>query len=89
MIVAVSSGLERRHGQVRGKGFCYGSKVNFNISRLIYSFSQISYRVFIKYCIFLKNSGKFATSPSPALGCYWLYKKLPAIRSDCMLAALR
>ena len=33
-----------------------------------------------------KNSRKFATSPSPALGCYWLYKKLPAIRSDCTLA---
>ena len=82
MIVAVSSGLERRHGQVRGKGFCYGSKVNFNISRLMYSFSQM----FIGYCIFLKNSGKFATSPSPALDCYWLYKKLPANRSDCTLA---
>ena len=29
---------------------------------------------------------KFATSPSLALGCYWLYKKLPANRSDCTLA---
>ena len=45
------------------------------------------YRVFIKYCVFFfKNSRKFATSPSPALGCYWLYKKLPANRSDCTLA---
>ena len=35
---------------------------------------------------FPKNSRKFATSPSPALGCYWLYKKLPANRSDCTLA---
>ena len=41
------------------------------------------YRVFIKYCVF---SRKFATSPSPVLGCYWLYKKLPANRSDCTLA---
>ena len=33
-------------------------------------------RVFIKYCgFFSKNSRKFAPSPSPALGCYWLYKK--------------
>ena len=31
--------------------------------------------MFIKYCVFFfKNSKKFATSPSPALGCYWLYK---------------
>ena len=44
------------------------------------------YRVFMKYCVFSKNSRKFATSPSPALGCYWLYKKLPANRSDCTLA---
>ena len=27
---------------------------------------------------FPKNSRKFATFPSPALGCYWLCKKLPA-----------
>ena len=39
-----------------------------------------SYRMFIKYF------RKFAPSPSPALGCYWLYKKLPASRSDCTLA---
>ena len=38
-----------------------------------------SYRVFIKYCFFFKNSRKFATSPSPALGCFWLYKKLKPI----------
>ena len=36
--------------------------------------------------LFYKNSRKFATSPSPALGCYWLYKKSPANRSDCTLA---
>ena len=30
---------------------------------------------------FSKNSRKFATSPSP-----WLYKKLPANKSDCILA---
>ena len=44
------------------------------------------YRVFIKYCFPPKNSRKFATSSLPALGCYWLYKKLPANRSDCTLA---
>ena len=38
--------------------------------------------VFIKYCFFSKNSQKFVTSPPPALGCYWLYKKCPANRSD-------
>ena len=36
--------------------------------------------------IFSKNSRKFATSPSPELGCHWLYKKLPANRRDCTLA---
>ena len=35
---------------------------------------------------FSENPRKFATSPSPALGCYWLYKKFPANRSDCTLA---
>ena len=33
------------------------------------------YRVFIKYCVFFKEFSKFATSTSPALGRYWLYKK--------------
>ena len=33
-----------------------------------------------------KNCRKFATTPSPALGCYWLYKILPANRSDWSLA---
>ena len=33
------------------------------------------YRVFIKYCVFSKNSRRLATSPSPAFGRYWLYKK--------------
>ena len=28
---------------------------------------------------FSKNSRKFATSPSPALGCYWLYKNYQPI----------
>ena len=47
----------------------------------------MSYRVFIKYSILSKNSRKFATSPSPALGCNMLYKKWPANRchwsSEC------
>ena len=35
---------------------------------------------------FSKDSRKFATtSPSLALVCYWLYKKLPANKSDCTL----
>ena len=38
--------------------------------------------------VFSKNSRKFATSPLPANGCYWLYKQLPANRSDCTLALL-
>ena len=41
--------------------------------------------MFIKYCVFSKNSRKFATSPSPALACFWLYRKLPSNRSDCTL----
>ena len=40
------------------------------------------YNVFIYYCFFFKNFQKFATFPSPALGCCWL----PANRSDCTLA---
>ena len=31
--------------------------------------------MFIIYCVFPKNYRKFATSPSPELGCYWLYQK--------------
>ena len=29
---------------------------------------------------FPKNSRKFATSPSPALGCYWLFIALRALK---------
>ena len=36
--------------------------------------------------VFFSRILKFATSPSPVLGCYWLYKKLPANRIDCKLA---
>ena len=36
-------------------------------------------------CFFPKNSQYFATSPSPALVCYWLYSKCPANKSDCSL----
>ena len=39
----------------------------------------------LNIALFFKNSGKFATSPSPAFGFYWLYKKLPVNRSDCTL----
>ena len=43
--------------------------------------------MFIKYCVvFVKKSRKFATSQSPALNCYFLYKKLPANRCDCTFA---
>ena len=51
-----------------------------------FSLHIFMYRVFIKYCVSSKNSWKFATSSSPELGCYWLYKKLLANRSDCTLA---
>ena len=58
-----------------------------NTNNFVKDFINKTYRVFIKYCVFFsKNSRKFATSPSPALGCYWLYKKLPANRSDCTIA---
>ena len=45
-----------------------------------------TYRVLIKYCVFFKEFSKVCPLPSPALGCYWLYKKLPVNRSDCTLA---
>ena len=49
--------------------------------------ARIKYGVFIKFCVFSKNSQIFATSPSsPVLDCYVLHKKLPANRSDCTLA---
>ena len=35
--------------------------------------------------IFPKNSQKFATSPTLALVCCWLYKKRPANKRDCTL----
>ena len=40
------------------------------------SFGSFTYRVFIKYSVFSKNSRNFATSPSPAQGCYWLYTRI-------------
>ena len=56
--------------------------LNIAIVRLIFTGCSINI-----VCFFLsKNSRNIATSPSSALGCYWLYKKLPAIRSDCTLA---
>ena len=38
-----------------------------------------------KILCFPKNSRKFATPPSPALDCYWLYQKLSANSGDCSL----
>ena len=89
MIVAVSSGLERRHGQVRCKGFCYGSKVNFNISRLMYSFSQMSYRVFNKYCVFFprifESVQPLPRQHSPAIGCTKNYQPIGVtVHSHCV-----
>ena len=70
-------------------GLCFEPK-NYGAScRTTHKMIQTEclYRVFIKYCgFFSKNSRKFATSPLTAPGCYWLYKKLPANRSDCTLA---
>ena len=45
---------------------------------------NLTYRVLIEYCVFFKE--KFAASPSPALGCYWLYKKLGVltVNSHCV-----
>ena len=31
---------------------------------------------------FFKNCQNFAASPLPVLGCYWLFRKWPANRSD-------
>ena len=39
--------------------------------------------------IFSTNFQYFATSPSPALGCYRLYRKWPVNRSDCTLISCR
>ena len=33
---------------------------------------------------FSKNPRKFATSPSPSLGCYWLYKEGVTVHSHCV-----
>ena len=53
----------------------------------IFAFKLLAYTGrSLNIVFFSKNSRKFATSPSPALGCYWLYKKLPSNRSDCTLA---
>ena len=45
-----------------------------------------SNKLFRKKCVFSRNFHYFATSPSQALGCYWLYRNGPANRSDCTLA---
>ena len=39
----------------------------------------LCYRVLIKYCVLSKKFGNFATSPSLALGCYWLCKNYQQI----------
>ena len=56
---------------------------SFGSFQVLRSFIIICYRVFTKYCVFSKNSKKFASSPSPTIGCYYLYKILPA---NCTLA---
>ena len=64
--------------------------LSLKLQRTFYS-QNLSNRQKNKDCslnivFFSKNSRKFATSPSPALGCYWSYKKLPANRSYFTLA---
>ena len=51
---------------------------NLNTAYWLNKFSDIRiYRVFIKRCVFFfKNYRKFDNSPSPALDCYKLYRKL-------------
>ena len=41
-----------------------------------------------KNVFFFKNFQYFATSTSPSMGCYWLFQKWPANRSDCTLPLL-
>ena len=56
----------------------------YNSRRIIHHWK---YRVFIKYCVFFQEFVKVCyLSPSLALGCYWLHKKLPANGSDCTLS---
>ena len=45
------------------------------VNRLRLTSSHITYRVFIKYCVFFQEFSKVGTSASPAPGCYWLYKR--------------
>ena len=40
--------------------------------------------MFTKYCVFSKNPGKFATSPSPALGCQGCTKNYQPVHSHCV-----
>ena len=39
-----------------------------------------------KNVFFPTNSQYFATSPSAAFGCYWLFRQWPSKKSDCTLA---
>ena len=59
------------------KKLCHRKKICTNFSHKGCSLNIV---------FFSKNSQKFATSPSPVLGCYWLYNKLPTNGSDCKLA---
>ena len=55
--------------------FCHQYAL-FSYDLLSKIWAPTEHRVFIKYCVFSKNSRKFATFPSPSLGCYWLIKKI-------------
>ena len=51
-----------------------------NSARFVIFICNILYTECSLHIVFFsKNSGKFATSPSPALGCYWLYKNYQPI----------
>ena len=48
------------------------------VHEILWVFSRV-------FNILFKNFQYFATSPSPAQGCHWLYRKWHANKSDCTL----
>ena len=63
---------------------CFAKNERYNCALIILFSIRVydniyAYRMLIEHCV-------FSISPSKSLGCYWLYKKLPANRSDCTLA---
>ena len=52
----------------------------------LFDYDFWTYKVFMKNCGFFQECSTFCSiSPSPALGCFWLYTKCSSNRSDCTL----